>query len=180
MAAWQALAKAGLLALTLPGWLGGEGLGVLEAAVLLTEVGRRAADVPALATIMLGTLPVVRWGDRGLADRVLAGIGEGETILTAAVRERSSGMPGVPATIAVLDRTGAGTVTGTKVGVPFAGRASWILVPTAVAGRGNNAHAATRHGSVRERSIHTCPYAASSVSGAGRARDADPASGSCL
>ncbi len=38
-ARWQALAKAGLLALTLPGWMGGDDLGVLEAAVLLTEVG---------------------------------------------------------------------------------------------------------------------------------------------
>ena len=50
--AWQELAKAGLLALTLPGWMGGDDLGVLEAAVLLTEVGRQAAQVPALATIM--------------------------------------------------------------------------------------------------------------------------------
>jgi len=39
-AAWQAPAKAGLLALTLPGPMGGDDLGVLEAAVLLTEVGR--------------------------------------------------------------------------------------------------------------------------------------------
>src|SRR5262252_405419 len=106
LAAWQALAKAGLLALTLPGWMGGDGLGVLEAAVLLTEVGRRAADVPALATIMLGTLPIVRWADRELARRALAGVGEGETILSAAVREWSSGFPAIPATVAVLDRTG--------------------------------------------------------------------------
>ena len=132
LAAWQALAKAGLLALTLPGWMDGDGLGVLEAAVLLTEVGRRAADVPALATIMLGTLPIVRWADRELAERVLAGVGEGETILTAAVREWSSGLPAIPATVAVLDPTGSGTVTGTKVGVPFAGQASQILVPAAV------------------------------------------------
>src|SRR6266699_6164056 len=51
-AAWQALAEAGLLALTLPEPMGGDDLGGLEAAVLLTEVGRQAAEVPALATIM--------------------------------------------------------------------------------------------------------------------------------
>src|SRR5258708_8822609 len=119
--AWQALAKAGLLGLTLPGWMGGDDLGVLEAAVLLTEVGRQAAEVPALATIMLGVLPVVRWGRRELAERLLTGVGSGETILTAGVRERSTGMPAEPATVAVLDATGSGTVTGTKVGVPFAG-----------------------------------------------------------
>jgi alkylation response protein AidB-like acyl-CoA dehydrogenase len=60
--AWQALAKAGLLALTLPDWMGGDGLGVSDAAVLLTEIGRRSAQVPALAKIMLGALPVPRGG----------------------------------------------------------------------------------------------------------------------
>ena len=134
--AWQGLAKAGLLALTLPGWMGGDDLGVLEAAVLLTEVGRQAVQVPALATIMLGALPVVRWGRPELAARVLAGVGSGETILTAAVRERSTGLPAEPATVAVLDATGSGTVTGTKVGVPFAGQARWILVPAAISGGG--------------------------------------------
>ena len=74
-AAWQALAKAGLLALTLPGWMDGDDLGAGAAAVLLTEVGRQAAQVPALATIMLGSLPVVRWGSRELQERILAGVG---------------------------------------------------------------------------------------------------------
>src|SRR5215467_3497482 len=137
LVAWQALAKAGLVALTLPASMGGDELGVLEAAVLLTEVGRRAADVRALATIMLGALPVIRWGDRALAEHVLAGVGEGETILTAGIRERSAGMPAIPATVAELGETGSGTVTGTKVGVPFAGLARWILVPAAVAGGGD-------------------------------------------
>ena len=36
---------------------------MLDTAVLLTEIGRRAAPVPALATLMTGVLPVVRWGD---------------------------------------------------------------------------------------------------------------------
>ncbi len=133
-AAWQALAKAGLLAFTLPGWMGGDDLGVLEAAVLLTEAGRQAADVPALATIMLGALPVIRWGSRETQRTLLAGVGSGETILTAGFRERSSVLPAVPATLATLDETGSGTVTGTKIGVPYAGQARWILAPAAVAG----------------------------------------------
>ena len=131
-AAWQGLAKAGLLALTLPGWMDGDDLGAGAAAVLLTEVGRQAAQVPALATIMLGSLPVVRWGSRELQERVLAGVGAGGTILTAGVREPSTGMPAIPATVAVPDGAGLGRVTGTKVGVPYAGQASWILVPASV------------------------------------------------
>ncbi len=130
-AAWQALAQAGLLALTLPGRLGGDDLGVLEAAVLLTEAGRRAAGLPALATVMLGALPITRWGSRELQDTLLAGVSSGETILTAALREPSDGLPATPATAAAGDLPGAGTVTGTKIGVPFAAQARWILVPAA-------------------------------------------------
>src|SRR5260370_42533022 len=99
-AAWQALAKTGLLALTLPGWMGGDDLGAGAAAVLLTEVGRQAVQVPALATIMLGSLPVVRWGSRELQERILAGAGAGETTLTAAVRGRASAVTERPATLA--------------------------------------------------------------------------------
>jgi alkylation response protein AidB-like acyl-CoA dehydrogenase len=129
-AAWQAMAKAGLLALTLPGWLDGDELGVLEASVLLTEVGRAAATVPALATIMLGALPVTRWGSRPVQEQVLAGVGTGETILSAAVRETSTPMPAAPAVTAALPEDGrAGMVTGTKVGVSYAREARWVLVP---------------------------------------------------
>ncbi len=145
---WQAMAKAGLTGLTLPASMGGDDLGVLDAAVLLTEVGRAAATVPAFATIMLGALPVVRWGSLGLQERLLAGVAGGEVLLTAAVREMSSGLPAEPATTAVLADepagadgpatggpvTGAGSVTGSKVGVPFAAQARWILAPASVAG----------------------------------------------
>ena len=44
--AWKELAQAGLLALSVPAQLGGDGLGVLEVAVLLTEIGRRALPGP--------------------------------------------------------------------------------------------------------------------------------------
>ena len=71
---WKELAQAGLLSLCLPQDLGGDGLGVLEAAVLLTEIGRRAVPVPALATLMTGVLPVMRWGDADLRRALLPGV----------------------------------------------------------------------------------------------------------
>ena len=134
-AVWKELGQAGLLSLTLPAWLDGDGLGVLETAVLLTEVGRRAAAVPALATLMLGVLPVVRWGGRDLQEIVLPGVGSGDTVLTAALREPSAEMPAEPATTASLSGD-SGTVTGTKVGVPYAAAARWILVPASIASGG--------------------------------------------
>jgi 3-oxo-4-pregnene-20-carboxyl-CoA dehydrogenase alpha subunit len=137
-ALWKELSQAGLLSLALPGWLDGDGLGVAAAAVLLTEIGRRGAAVPALATVMTGVLPVIRWGDRDLQQALLAGVGTGDTVLTAAPREPSDPMPTRPATTATLagGTGGAGTVSGLKVGVPYCAEASWVLVPASVAGGG--------------------------------------------
>jgi alkylation response protein AidB-like acyl-CoA dehydrogenase len=97
-ALWKELGQAGLLAMALPGWLGGDGLSVLEVTALLTEVGRRAAPVPALVTLMLGVLPVVRWGDRDLQQALLPRAAAGETVLTAALREPSDPLPARAAT----------------------------------------------------------------------------------
>src|SRR5260221_109959 len=141
-AAWQALAKAGLLALTLPGWMGGDDLGAGAAAVLLTEVGRQAAQVPALATIMLGSLPVVRWGSRELQERILAGVGAGETILTAAGGGRSSGIPAISATVAGPHRPPSAASTPNETGGPLIRRAT--LIPGACSRPGGQAHRAPR------------------------------------
>jgi alkylation response protein AidB-like acyl-CoA dehydrogenase len=121
---WKELARAGLLGLSLPPELGGDGLGVLETAALLTEVGRRAAPVPALATLMTGVLPIVRWGDGDLRRALLPSAATGELILTAAIREPSEPMPAIPAATVT-----GGTVSGTKVGVPYCAEAGRVLVP---------------------------------------------------
>jgi 3-oxo-4-pregnene-20-carboxyl-CoA dehydrogenase alpha subunit len=130
-ALWKELGQAGLLGLALPAWLGGDGLGVMDAAVLLTEVGRRAVAVPALATLVMGALPVARWGDRAVQEVLLAGVATGDVVLTAAVREPSDPMPQAPATTVTV-RNGSGTVSGVKVGVPYGAAASWILVPASL------------------------------------------------
>jgi 3-oxo-4-pregnene-20-carboxyl-CoA dehydrogenase alpha subunit len=121
---WKELGHVGLLALALPADLGGEDLGVLATAAVLTEAGRHAARVPALSTLALGVLPVVRDTDPAVRQRLLAGVATGETVLTAALREPSHPMPAWPAAVAA-----GGTVSGVKTGVPYAAAARWILVP---------------------------------------------------
>ena len=116
---WKELARAGLLDMSPP-----DGLGVLDAAVLLTEIGRRAPSLQALATLMTGALPVARWGSDELKRALLPGVASGELLLTAALREPSHPAPTPPAT-AVTN----GTITGTKVGVPHAEQSCLLLVP---------------------------------------------------
>jgi 3-oxo-4-pregnene-20-carboxyl-CoA dehydrogenase alpha subunit len=129
---WKELAQSGLLALSLPAELGGDGLGVMDTAVLLTEVGKRAAPVPALATLMTGVLPIVRWGDGDLRRALLPPAAAGEMILTAGIREPSDPMPRVPAATAT-----GGTVSGTKVGVPYCAEAGHVLLPVSFAAAGH-------------------------------------------
>jgi 3-oxo-4-pregnene-20-carboxyl-CoA dehydrogenase alpha subunit len=121
---WKELAGAGLLSLAVPEQLGGDGLGMQVTAAVLTEVGRHAAGIPALASLALGVLPVARCTDTALQRRLLAGVASGDTVLTAAIREPSDPLPDAPA--ATLT---AGSVSGVKIGVPYAAAASWILVP---------------------------------------------------
>src|SRR5215472_8690928 len=125
-ALWKELGQAGLLGLAFPERLGGGGLGVMDTAVLLTEIGGRAAPVPALATLMMGVLPLTRWAGHELQSQYLAGVAAGDVVLTAAVREPSEPMPAKPATTA-SERDGR--VRGVKIGVPYAAAANWILVP---------------------------------------------------
>jgi alkylation response protein AidB-like acyl-CoA dehydrogenase len=115
---WKELAQAGLLDVP--------ELGLLNTAVLLTEIGRHATpdSLKALATLMTGALPVLRWGDADLQHELLPAIASGELTLTAAIREPSNPAPAVPTTT-VTD----GKITGTKVGVPHADRSHRILVP---------------------------------------------------
>jgi len=112
---WKDLARAGLLDVSPP-----DGLGVLEVAVLLTEIGKRAPSMQALATLMTGALPMARWGRPDL----LPAVASGELLLTAALREPPQG----PAT-SVTD----GKITGLKIGVPYAGQSHLLLVPARLA-----------------------------------------------
>ncbi len=127
-ALWEAMAKADLLSLALPERLGGADLGLPEVATVLTEVGRGAAPVPALATLGFGLLPVLALGTPEQQDALLGEVGTGR-VLTAALCEPGAAFPVAPATTAVADGDGV-VVTGLKVAVPFADTAYRILVPT--------------------------------------------------
>lgn len=122
---WKALGEAGLLALAVPERLGGDGLGVLETAVLLTEVGRRAVDVPALATLALGVLPIARYGTAEQQDALLPLVTEQHGVFTAALSEPSRPLPAAPLTTA-----GPDGIFGVKINVPHAADARRILVST--------------------------------------------------
>jgi alkylation response protein AidB-like acyl-CoA dehydrogenase len=119
---WDALASGGVTALPVPERLGGDGLGLPEVATVLTEVGRRGAITPALATLGFGVLPLVDLASDDQQDRFLAGVAKGG-VLTAALNEPGAALPDRPATTFA-----DGRLSGTKVGVAYAEQADWIIV----------------------------------------------------
>jgi alkylation response protein AidB-like acyl-CoA dehydrogenase len=127
-ALWAALADADLLSLALPERLGGSGLGLGEVATVLTEIGRGAAQTPALATLGLGVLPILALASEQQQDDLLAGVAEG-AVLTAALGEPGRAFPEQPAATAVAT-DGGHAVTGSFVAVPYADRARVVLLPT--------------------------------------------------
>lgn len=104
---WRAMAAAGLVGIGWPAALGGGGLGFLELCIVLEEVGRAAAPVPALAVMALGGLALAAHGSD------LSGVADGSQLVTAALTE-PVGDARTPATVASAD----GRLTGEKVCVP--------------------------------------------------------------
>ncbi len=69
---WSALAAADLLGLAVPEDLGGQGLGLTELCLLLEAQGRCVAPVPLWPTLVLGALPLSRFGTAGQAAQLAA------------------------------------------------------------------------------------------------------------
>ena len=120
---WKTLAASGCVGIALPEAVGGGGLSFLEAAVVLQEVGRTAAPIPAFAVMALGAPALTAAG----RDDLLAGVADGDVIVTAAIHE-AVGDAYTPTT-----SVSSGKITGTKVCVP-AGTIASRFVVTAVDG----------------------------------------------
>ena len=121
---WSALAEAGIVGISIPESAGGAGLGFLETCIVLEEVGRTAAPVPALAVMGLGGSALAHFG----SEEHLDGVADGTRLVTAALVE-PLGDAFVPTTTA----DGDGRLTGEKVCVP-AGIDAERIVVTAGAG----------------------------------------------
>lgn len=130
-ALWADLAKADLLGVGLPESVGGGGLGFTTLCLLLQEIGRTVAPIPALPCLVLGALPVAASGSEAQQQRWLPGVADGSTLLTGALSEFGGDFLDPPVTIARPDGD-AFLLDGTKECVPFAHVAERILVPAAI------------------------------------------------
>ncbi len=123
---WRALAEAGLLSLPVPEQYGGAGLGLIEAARVVVEVGRGVAPVP-LAVHVPASMAVVEFGSDEQRTAWLPGASDGSKVLTAAVAEPMDHLPVTPTVTAIPDGDGW-VLQGTKTLVRAGTHADLLLV----------------------------------------------------
>ncbi len=125
---WEELAKAGLLGVGLAADVGGGEMGFIATALLLEQVGRTVAPIPALATLVMAALPIDRFGSPAQRERWLPRVVNGELVLSAALSEAVQADPLEPSTTARRDGKGW-KLDGVKIAVPAASFAERVLVP---------------------------------------------------
>ncbi|MBT7430500.1 MAG: acyl-CoA/acyl-ACP dehydrogenase, partial [Ilumatobacter sp.] len=121
---WRTLADAGLVGIGLPESVGGGGQSWLETCIVLSELARASAPVPALATMAFAAPSLAASGSH---DELVARVATGESVVAAAVHE-PTGDP-FSAAAATVD----GGLHGTKICV-LHGTIAEAFVVTAIDG----------------------------------------------
>ena len=126
---WGEMAKLGWLGLPFAEEQGGAGLGLVELALVLEEMGRTAYPGPFFATVVLGGLGLMLGGSAAQQDKWLTAIASGKARATAALLEEHLDWDPA-ATAATAAKSGSGwTLSGLKRFVPWAHAADVVLVP---------------------------------------------------
>jgi alkylation response protein AidB-like acyl-CoA dehydrogenase len=126
---WAEMAKLGWLGLPFPEEHGGAGLGMVELAIVLEELGRAAYPGPYFPTVVLGGLALLLGGDAAQRDRWIPAIASGQARVSAALAEDHLD-PDPGSTTTRATRSGGGwALSGIKRFVPWAHVADMVLVP---------------------------------------------------
>jgi alkylation response protein AidB-like acyl-CoA dehydrogenase len=137
-AIWKKMAHLGWLGLVLPEEYGGVGGSLLDLSVLFEELGKTALPNPMFSTIVLATLPLLDGGSDQQKKELLPGVASGEVILTLALSE-----PELDYNLSFIKAEakhdeGKFVISGTKLFVPYAGVADYMLIVARTAGTTSN------------------------------------------
>jgi alkylation response protein AidB-like acyl-CoA dehydrogenase len=125
---WKEMAGLGWMGLVLPEKYGGSGMGFLDLAVLLEEMGRACLPGPFFSTVILGGLTIADAGSEAQKEKYLPKIASGEMFFTLALTEPSAQYDAdAIETRATADKDGY-EINGTKLFVPDAHIADYMLV----------------------------------------------------
>lgn len=125
---WKKMASLGWMGLALPEEYGGAGLSLLDMAVLFEEFGRAAMTEPMFSTVVLGALPILQWGTEEQKKALLPKVATGKLFLTMALAEPSVNEDPMFVTTRAMTKDDGFLIHGTKLFVPYAHIADYLLV----------------------------------------------------
>ncbi len=125
---WQEMAGLGWMGLAFPEKYGGADMGFLDLAILLEETGRACLPGPLFSTVVLGGLPILDVGNEAQKQEYLPRIASGEIIFTLALTEPSAKYDAAAITVKAAADGDEYTLNGTKLFVPNADIADYMLV----------------------------------------------------
>lgn len=124
---WQEIADLGWVGLAFPEEYSGGGMSFLDLSILLEEMGRVCFPGPFFSTVILGGLPILDAGTDEQKKKYLPDIISGKAIFTLALTE-ASGKYDAASVKAKVAADGDGyVINGTKLFVPDANIADYIL-----------------------------------------------------
>jgi len=124
---WRKMAELGWLGLIFPIEYGGFGGNFLDLTILLEEMGRYLVPVPFFSTVILGGLSIFFAGNEKQNREFLPKIAKGELILTMALTEVNSNYESTAINLRALRNRDYLIVDGTKLFVPFAHVADYLV-----------------------------------------------------
>ena len=124
---WSEMAELGWMGLVFPEEYGGGDMSFLDLAVLLEEIGRACLPGPYFSTVILGGLTILDVGSEEQKQEYLPKIANGEAIFTLALTESSARYDAAAIEVKATASDDAYILSGTKLFVPDAHIADYIL-----------------------------------------------------
>lgn len=128
---WRGMADLGWLGLTVPETYGGAGLGWVDLAVLLEEMGRALVPAPFLSTVVLGAQAITLAGSDAQRADLLPRIARGDLRVALAQCEREGDWDPGAALLSATATAGGHTLEGRKLFVLDADAAQLLVVSAA-------------------------------------------------
>ena len=127
----QSMAEAGWLGLAMPEAVGGAGLGITEAAIMMTAVAESGGGMAAASSIhgpVFSMQPVVLFGTEEQRQRMIAPVLTGEDLICFAVTEPNTGLDTTKLKTRAERRDGGYLVNGEKIWISVARQANQMML----------------------------------------------------
>ncbi len=124
---WKEMIELGWMGLALPEKYGGEGMTFQDLTVLIEEMGRACVPGPYFSTVVLGALPILNLGNEEQKSKYLPEIVKGSAIFTLALYEENGRYDAGGIQVKASKDGDSYVINGTKLFVPDAGVADYIL-----------------------------------------------------